>query len=511
MVAHAIQLTNGGLTTNVSTRFRPAILQLRDQDFVARFLQQLQNKDGLNELKKKLANTRNKDQTLRLYQPVHRVFHMVLIDVSCTQPGDPRLDPKQIVASGLVVRRLAENGAQLGWMKREGRIIGWRPIPASSNPGKRGELDYDPSPALRKTRELGSNVALLKELQPANINSASYEEDFVTLFPTTPEIIDVHGKTFLYGVVPLTSSEASEVDAADAPFDKSDIRLRMPGFLKAGKSSRTGLPPTTRRVYKTNLTDPGAILLVENLRYLANEVGLFTGGKETQALYKLLDSIAMPKNSAAKTLAEFVEKAYGILVEKKTGEGDSIDMPGSWPTINKSGRGASEDNIIAAIERCMLERWKDLSPAGGRFDDSGAKFELQAFVRVQESSGCSPRTIWSDASEAFEIVPWYESSGQPPVQIELPEINRETLKNLKPNVAFKVPPSVQQFMDKIDMDSLMEGKSSKSNTEWGMICGFSIPIITLCAFIFLQIFLKLLNILFFWLPYIKICIPFPKR
>ena len=42
-----------------------------------------------------------------------------------------------------------------------------------------------------------------------------------------------------------------------------------------------------------------------------------------------------------------------------------------------------------------------------------------------------------------------------------------------------------------------------------MICGFSIPILTICAFIVLQIFLALLHILFWWLPFVRICIPFP--
>ena len=49
--------------------------------------------------------------------------------------------------------------------------------------------------------------------------------------------------------------------------------------------------------------------------------------------------------------------------------------------------------------------------------------------------------------------------------------------------------------------------SSILSLNW--ICGFSIPLITICAFFVLNIFLILLNIVFFWLPFIKICIPFP--
>jgi hypothetical protein len=276
-------------------------------------------------------------------------------------------------------------------------------------------------------------------------------------------------------------------------------------------SMSAGLPPTGSTMSNSSLGYAGAVLMVGNLRYLANEVGLFTGTKRTKALYKLLDKIAMPRNSAARTLARYLEKAYKVLVEKDEDEGNSIAMPASWPSIAATGKGVSEKNIIAAIEACMLERWADLAPAPGRFDDSDAQYVMQAFVRVADSPSCPPNTVWSEESEPFEIVPWFESSGKPPVQIELPDINKDTLKNMKPNVAFKVPQSVQQFMDKINMDDLLAGKSNKSDTKWGMICGFSIPIITLCAFIFLQIFLSLLNILFFWLPFIKICIPFPKK
>jgi hypothetical protein len=44
----------------------------------------------------------------------------------------------------------------------------------------------------------------------------------------------------------------------------------------------------------------------------------------------------------------------------------------------------------------------------------------------------------------------------------------------------------------------------------GMVCSFSIPIITLCALILLMIIVKLLDIVFFWLPFFQICLPVPK-
>jgi hypothetical protein len=66
-------------------------------------------------------------------------------------------------------------------------------------------------------------------------------------------------------------------------------------------------------------------------------------------------------------------------------------------------------------------------------------------------------------------------------------------------------------MQGASLPDMMKGTPPSSgpdiNLNW--ICGFSIPLITICAFFVLNIFLTLLNIVFFWLPFIKICIPLP--
>ena len=44
--------------------------------------------------------------------------------------------------------------------------------------------------------------------------------------------------------------------------------------------------------------------------------------------------------------------------------------------------------------------------------------------------------------------------------------------------------------------------------QW--ICSFSLPVITLVAMILLMIMIVMLNLVFFWLPFVRICLPFPK-
>ena len=120
------------------------------------------------------------------------------------------------------------------------------------------------------------------------------------------------------------------------------------------------------------------------------------------------------------------------------------------------------------------------------------------------------RTVWSEYSEPFVIAPWYEGSGAPPTQIALPDPTPELLKSLKPNVSFVVPPSLQGLLMGNPKD-LLDGKKGGSALTVGWICSFSLPIITLCAFIVLNIFLTLFDLFFNWMFYIKVCIPFPKR
>jgi hypothetical protein len=130
-------------------------------------------------------------------------------------------------------------------------------------------------------------------------------------------------------------------------------------------------------------------------------------------------------------------------------------------------------------------------------------------VRVKCDHGCPPKLVWSEPSEPFLIAPWYEAGGQPPVKVQLPDFrDRGALRKLKPNVAFVLPDGLKELMDGTDLKGLTDGKGGIGiGIKW--ICGFNIPLITLCAFFVLNIFLSLLNIVFFWLPFIKICIPFP--
>lgn len=483
-VQYSVRLMGPSITATPGVDLRPLILQYQDADCLSRLLETLRQTDPREGLTRATAGVRSLENVLRLFQPVHRVFHVVLVHAACTQPGEPRLDPARVEKAGFVVRRL-RNGRVQGWLRQKEFPVGWMDLPQEA---VLDETSYDPDPLVRQQRLLGSNHKLLS-LSPPRDPLEERQESFLPLFAAPPDVCRAQGKTFFYGILTLTSDEAAS-GTAPPPFNDSVVRERIPRLLQAG-DGREDVMRTTKEEF------------LALLRFLERDVGAFTGSHEGTRILMDLQTIAMPAEYPGLTVRTVVEKAYQEMTSG--GEKGLRWIPSIWPVPNKKQAQAIE----TAVKTAMRARWREVAPRRERFDDTDGLYELRAFLRVRGANGCPCRTLWSLSSEPFQIVPWYESSGQPPVQVSLPTLDRQALSRLKPNVAFRVPPSLRKTLEKLDMKNLLEGSHEEGSGHFGMICGFNIPIITLCAFIVLQIFLVLLHIVFFWLPFVRICIPFP--
>jgi hypothetical protein len=286
--------------------------------------------------------------------------------------------------------------------------------------------------------------------------------------------------------------------------------------------------------------DPLVTKFVQMLRQLAIEFDAFGESAVSRAVFAELETIALPlvlqpgeTIPRTVTAGTFLRACVPLLLERRRLDEQEIaayqdagipmlpasdpnqtpeswpapEMPASWPARDTTATA----RLVAALAAALGERFKTVKGRAGRFDVAGARYQIRAFLRVKPECGCPTRTIWSDYSEPFTIAPWYEGSGAPPVQVPLPDAtDRNLLKSLKPNVAFVVPPALNNLLGG-SADDLAKGKGSASPTpdlQW--ICAFSIPLITICAFIVLNIFLSLFDLIFRWMLFFKICIPFPK-
>jgi hypothetical protein len=260
---------------------------------------------------------------------------------------------------------------------------------------------------------------------------------------------------------------------------------------------------------------PALTIFVLMLRQLAIEFDAFGDSPASRALFAELETIALPLVRQPGELTQrtvsagtFLRACVAVLLERDLAA-PVPQMPESWPALDAVASG----RLAGALSAALGQRFQTLQGRVGRFDRPGARYQLRAFLRIKPECGCPERTVWSDYSEPFTIAPWYESAdpAAPPVQVPLPDVSdRNLLKSLKPNVAFVVPPALNNLLRGSAKD-LADGKGEPSPTpdlQW--ICAFSIPIITICAFIVLNIFLSLFDLIFRWLLFIKICIPFPK-
>lgn len=509
-------------------RLRPAqlpegplapLLERRDVDFVSNIFAELVTAEGRVALRATEARSRVED-TLRLYRPVHRVFHVLLLEAYCERPGSPRLDPRRIHSAGLVIRRIDETEdtrpvaakralparaaavRYQAWMQRSDGGRGWIALG-----GARDEA-LDPDPALRpRTRSGNPEIDRRLAAMVDSRAGAAWAESVVTLFPAPPAVCQAVGRTLLIGVLPTGSVEESELAAQPAPaYERDEVASRIPPLLAANPGR--AIPP--RAGLLVTRADAGAADLVDFVDMLGKLVagfGMLDEGDGPAALRTALQRFTVEDaGGATRKLGDVIEAAANVLL---FGQSGTFLMPLRWAAISAADAGA----IVTAVHAAANQRLAEIRPRQARFEDDRARYRARAFVRVRHEPDCPPELVWSDYTETFRIAPWWHSGPNKPPVIALPDLTLQNLREFKPNVAFKLPPRLFDMLQKNLPTKLLAGDIKEGNVGLGIewICGFSIPIITLCAFIVLFIFLVLLNIVFWWLPFVRICIPIPKK
>jgi hypothetical protein len=517
---------------------RPTIVERTDQEFIPAILEDLQaGGEALTRIGATAVSPRSAGSpALKLFQPVQRTFNVALLDAACDRFGSPRLDPERIESAGLVVRRLAVDrngvatGALQGWMQSGNRLRGPRGWLSLGNAGQSRfwlefDPDADPDPQRRQPALSAGRPEIDQQLKVLHGATETYSESVSPLFIAPPEVCQAARRTILYGLIPVTSAERSEAGqgagagaAREAPYDVDELERALPDHLpdflrREGRPVAPAGVPRGGDFVTRDDAEGSVVTFTRALRQLKVEFDAFGDRGDGGALFNQLNQIVLdnPEGLGERRLGQFLKDAATVLVDGAPG---SVLMPESWPKI-----GAGEESgFVRSVMAVLQKRLDEFTGGEGRFDDvrpnSPRRYVLRAFVRVKVADGCPPKLVWSEYSEPFTIAPWYEGGGGPPAQVNLPDaLDGNLLKSLKPNVAFVVPESLANVLGGNSPGSFIEGGAGRGggNIAFDWICSFSIPLITICAFIVLNIFLQLFNIIFQWLLFIKICIPFPRR
>lgn len=518
---HSIVLRGYGATSVSQVDARPVIVRRTEGDFVTAVLEGLRAQQSREALGEVPAAERVGGHP-HLRQAIHRTFNLVLLEAICDRPGRPRLDPRDVESAGFVVRRVVQADAPTldeGWQHRGETILGWGPLAYSNEsplpdaaPARRAPQLLDPDPVRRQGRPLTAPPGVHLKLAEIRRRVEPPAEHVVPLFVAPPDVCQAAGRTLLYGVVPTSSSEERSERAAET-VDAAVVDTLLPGFLRAGSGLYHPRPGfTTMNGADAAAVDPSSAggtfgEFVLGLRTLHGVWHVFDSA-EGAGLLAALNQIQVEfdaPNAATQPLGDYLAQAADkLLIRVKSG--GTLRIPNRWryPTDGEA------QNIRAAATTALDAAHAKNPPSIKRFDEPGALYRLHAFVRVRCDDGCPPEIHWALPSEPFSIAAWWENGG-PIHTVALPDVDEESVKKLRPNVAFSLPPKLANLINRSDPKKLRDGDANlDGNPSLGWICSFSLPIITLCAFIVLNIFLGLFHLIFQWLFYIKICLPFPK-
>jgi len=510
-IAHDVRLRPLGSVGPTGT-----IVSAEEQSFIDAILADLERGDWRQALAARRGRRRGSDGVLELSQPVHRRHHLVLVEAFCHQPGSPRLDPAKLDGMGFVLRR-HEAGAWQGWMTSGPKKRGWRNLP---------QANLDPDPARRHfvrptaAGQVDAMVLARRAVTPL-------AEDVLPLYAAPPDLCERFGRTVLFGVIPVTSADRTE-DPVPAPdynalpaAEAQAMRDHLSEYLK----SRPRLDlPRAEQILNPAWNPLGLVVVPGTddarlnsfgifLQQLMVELGAFDGNPAATRLLAELNTIALPmrRDGAGRVTRTmqagvFVARAAPILIggdpnTPPPGE-QTLTMPLEWPAIGAS-QGARLTQLALG---CLAQRFVALSPATPKFDGDGRRYAVRPFIRVKGHDDCPSRLVWADYSEPFRILPWWDGDG-PATKISLPD--PKSFRKMKPNVTFELPPALANLV-RGDPKKLADGEGSTGGLEIFWLCSFSIPIITICAFIVLSIFLSLFDLIFRWMAFIKICIPIPK-
>jgi hypothetical protein len=131
-------------------------------------------------------------------------------------------------------------------------------------------------------------------------------------------------------------------------------------------------------------------------------------------------------------------------------------------------------------------------------------------VYLRPKCGCN---VISPPSQPFQLASYFDSDAPARrIQVALPlDTSAASFRKYDKGVSFLMSDELRNQMSRVaSLQDLAQGNIGPAGTiPIGWICSFSIPIITICALILLFVIVIALNLVFFWLPFFRICLPVP--
>jgi hypothetical protein len=511
-----------------------------DDEFVTAFLQDA-HKDRLGDAR--VTEWQSDDRMgdfhdyVTLRQPVHRASYLVSVEAICNVPGQPALDPRKIKSAGFVIRRAKPPQTERRWKLVDGVAIGW--VKES------GDLDPD------ENRRVANAIRMtLRQTVPEPPIAPAYLGEATS--PLHPVVVEVGGRkrTLLYGYVPVGSGvrhapNPVDIPSGDGASDAEAKELPWPFGLDRTTvaTGETGLQvdggkPTPAFFALLNVLVDRFQIGITYPRKLPDEsieqVGV-ADNKELEDILSTFHLFQRDPDGVPITICSL--KAYlswglagdepplkeYLWSEQEAARSDSKRWlsPGSLPGgPARSGFSLTVDADQASLLRAALLRRHHEVLGLSASDIPVPRFAqgeddvylIRPFIRV-EGECCCEHVVWGPASQRFRVASALDPEAARPVSIILPSF--KSLARARPKASFIAPSDLARKLNAIRPDKGLTPDLIGSEGAANALCwifSFSIPAITICALVVLMIVLNLLNLVFWWLPWVFLRIPvFCKR
>jgi hypothetical protein len=450
-------------------------------------------------------------ERLKLYQAAHGRFYLVAATLACRIPGLPEhpADPARRETVSFVLRRLFES-AEWAWAT-------------------------DPTTGARGW----AAIAAGKETAIAT------GEDLLPLFPVNYEHDDRKRRLYV-GLIPTSSRETFTAAGPLTPLAPE------PGAADPRKAALEALVLVPMRAMPKDLDDDSDLTGDDR----AEAQDAIEAKRLEMSRFALVELIGLLRTSIPALFDAIVEGAprpggnAGALYDDLSGARVGPVGSPTWrqalhtawdERLTIAGESADPDEEItlqADLSASTLtaasleEKFGQALPAitstegaAGAAAASGppappqvpkldARGEAVYVLRcVYKRPDCGPLhpDVVSDATDEFTIAPFFDLDAPTrSVMVSLPiDTSIKDLRRFKKGVSFLISDELRKQMSRATSmkDALAGNVSSGQQFDLGVICSFSIPIITIVALILLLIIVNLLNFVFGWLPYLRICFP----
>lgn len=468
--------------------FRPALHEFTTDKFMEDFLASAAG-DAPKPFRDTLAKAPAGRATLKLFQPVHGNFYLTSASLCCHVPGFPDREVRGGEGESVFfVLRKRIDGVEYAWNASETNR-GWQSLGA-------------------RPREV-----------PA-------DEERLPLFQAQSG----QGRQLFFGYVPVASQDTYAAAVTDQlPSNRQeDPRIQE-------LDSRFVVPLSDPRVslFKANNTTAPPDTQIRISVYLLLDLWEYFDLYLPEVAAALRDGTTSQLSGDADALADYLKTKFfsgttltlAAALSKVANDRDELNRPGD---SDLSALGYNDDyNMnddallplggLRSKTKAALEEAPETRPAPVGLPKFSAEAGDQYVLRyVYERAQCDPphRHV-SRPTLPFELAPFFdpEAPGRN-IRVGLPvDVSIAGLRKFRKNVGFIMSKELNEKVEELKgkEKATLDNDVSTSNAgvDIGWICSFSLPIITICAFILLMIIVIVLNLVFWWIPFLKICFPIP--